>query len=417
MNSETNANADPAIPRDASGQSAVFELLNAELDGGLDSSANADQMFEHVIQFYAGSRCATEMFEAMKMRLRAQLGLPIIAREDEPRLPDELQQQLENGLLKACRDAGTMLIQDGKISDGWMYLRVLDDKNLGRKLLASTEITDENYDEMIQVLLHEGVDLGRGFRAVIDHQGTCNSVTLFDQAIVGRSKQDRQAAAAELLDHFYDELTAMVQADVATRQPNKPAAPNPVAANQNLGQLLSEQDWLLKDGGYHLDTTHLSAVVRNASVLEDPKLLGKARELVQYGRGLHHEFQYPGDEPFVDFYPAYAVFYDVLLGVNVDAGLEIFRRKAERADTDRHGTAAAETYVDLLHRIGRHRDAVYEAIRLVPSDVPSQRLVPRLLQIAEASAEEAVYDRIAKYCQSNDDALGFLAAVYSKKAV
>jgi hypothetical protein len=129
---------------------------------------------------------------------------------------------------------------------------------------------------------------------------------------------------------------------------------------------------------------------------------------------LHHEFQYPGDEPFVDFYPAYAVFYDVLLGVNVDAGLKIFQRKAETVDTDQHGTVAMETYVDLLYRIGRHRDAVYEAIRLVPGDVASQAVVTKLLPIALETGDPEVFDRIAAYCRKSNDVLGFTAAMHAK---
>ena len=31
------------------------------------------------------------------------------------------------------------------------------------------EIDEDNYDEMIQVLLHEGVDVRRGYQAVLDH--------------------------------------------------------------------------------------------------------------------------------------------------------------------------------------------------------------------------------------------------------
>ena len=414
MNLNSNENAGPDEPAGSVNPDLVFEVLQSESGKFNLENRNTDSLFDHAIKFYADSRSAMEMFEAMKMRLRSRLDLPIFAAEDEPRLSEDRQRRLESGLLDACRQAGTMLVQDGKIAEGWMYLRVLDDKDLARELLTSTKITEHNYDEMIQVLLHDGVDVGRGFRAVIEHQGTCNSVTLFDQTIASCSKKDRQAAATELLNHFYDELFVMVRNDVLQREEAVSATQTDRALANSLGELLLSNPWLLKEGGYHLDTTHLSAVVRNASVLESAELLQKARELVQYGRGLHHEFQYPGDEPFVDFYPAYAVFYDVLLGVNVDAGLKIFQRKAETVDTDQHGTVAMETYVDLLYRIGRHRDAVYEAIRLVPGDVASQAVVTKLLPIALETGDPEVFDRIAAYCRKSNDVLGFTAAMHAK---
>ncbi|KAA1259431.1 hypothetical protein LF1_19630 [Rubripirellula obstinata] len=355
------------------------------------------------------------------MRVRHGLSLPLVAGDDDDPIANDVEQQFEAGLLDACREAGIMLIQDGKIGEGWMYLRPLADNELANQLLSKVEITDDNYDEMIHILLHEGVDVRRGYRAVLDHQGTCNSITLFDQAIVGRSKQDRQAAAGELLDHFYSELTSMVRDDVSQRDKDHPELQNqdgswPKLDDQTLGDLVAARKWLLQDGVYHLDTTHLSAVVRNAAVLDDEQAWQKARELVAYGRRLHHEFQYPGDEPFVDFYPAYAAYYDVLLGTHVDAGLNQFKRKAETVDSDQHGTSAIETYVDLLHRIGRHSDAISEAIRLVPDDVPSQQIVPLLLDYASHCQDTDAYQPIADYCKKQNDVLGFTAVMHAMKA-
>lgn len=385
-----------------------------------DSASSIDQMLEHAIEHFRQSRNGMEMFEAMKMRVRARLSLPLVAEEDDAPTPAELEQQLESGLLDACREAGTLLIQDGKFGEGWMYLRPLADNDLANRLLADVEITEDNYDELIHILLHEGVNVRRGYRAVLQQQGTCNSITLFDQAIAGRSKQDRQAAAGELLEHFYNELTSMVRDDVSKRDQDHPEMKNPEGSwpdvgEQTLGEMVAARKWLLQDGGYHLDTTHLSAVVRNAAVLEDNQAWQKTRELVQYGRRLHHEFQYPGEEPFVDFYPAYAAYYDVLLDTNVDAGLKQFMRKAETIDSDQHGTSAIETYVDLLHRIGRHSEAISEAIRLVPDDVPSQRIVPLLLGYATDCQDKEAYQPIAEYCRKHDDVLGFTATLHAMK--
>lgn len=151
-------------------------------------------------------------------------------------------------------------------------------------------------------------------------------------------------------------------------------------------------------------------------VLEDRSQLRRAWELTQYGRRLHQQFQYPGEEPFVDFYPAYSTFYSVLLGDNVESGLKMFQRKAQNTSVSQHGTGAIETYVDLLDRLGRHRAAIDAAIELVPAEVPPQRLVPRLLEIAarvEGSDTGEAYTAIQVYCENRGDLLGYAAALHA----
>ncbi len=372
-----------------------------------NSTAMLDQMVDH----FRCTRGPMELFEAMKMRIRNHVGLPLMAFEDEPVRSEEVERQLELGLLDACRETGTMLIQDGRVGEGWMYLRPTGDTESARKMLQKIEITDENYDEMVQVLLHEGVDVGRGYQAVIDHQGTCNSITLYDQSIVGRSKSDRKAAATCMLNHLHAELLAMVRNDVAQKDGELPARDD-----ETLSQLIEERRWILDGGGYHLDTTHLASTVRMSTVLDDPDLLKKAWELTQYGRRLHHQFQYPGEEPFVDFYPAYGAFYSILLGENVEAGLKLFERKARTVDVATSGTGAIETYVDLLDRIGRHKDAVNASIELVPSDVPTQRIVPMLIEIAQRANDDgdpSAFEPILEYCRRHNAVLGYAAVLHA----
>lgn len=385
--------------------SDIFSELAQKSD---DPAAMLDQMVDH----FRRSRQPMELFEALKMRIRNRLGLSLVSPEHEPSRPEEVERQLESGLLDACRETGQMLMEDGRVGEGWMYLRPTGDTELARQLLSSVEINDDNYDDMIQVLLHEGVDVGRGFQAVIDQQGTCNSITLYEQAIAGRSKEDRQAAAARLLIHLYDELITLVRGDIAQREA-------PAGEDETLAEMVEKRRWILGEGGYHLDTTHLSSTVKIATLLDDPDLLQKAWELTQYGRRLHHQFQYPGEEPFVDFYPAHAAFFSILLGENVDAGLKVFERKAKSVDAVEAGTSAIETYVDLLDRVGRQKDAVEAAIELVPDDLPPQRLVPLLLEIAHRAKEKgdsSAFEPIQQYCQKHNDLLGFAAVLHASKA-
>ncbi len=373
------------------------------------SRAEPTVMLDQMVEYFRQARRPMELFEALKMQIRNRLDLPLVSSENEPPRPEDVERQLEVGLLDACREAGTMLIEDGKVGEGWMYLRPTGDTELAKRLIAEKPITEENYDEMVQVLLHEGIDVARGYQAVLDHQGTCNSITLYEQSLVGRSKSDRIAAASCLLNHLYDELITLVRGDIARREA-------PAGDDETLDEMIEKRRWILEDGGYHLDTTHLSATVRIATLLEDPAQIKKAWELTQYGRKLHHQFQYPGEEPFVDFYPAHSTFFSILLGENVDAGLKMFERKARTVDVAQHGTASIETYVDLLQRVGRPLEAINAAIELVPDELPPQRIVPLLLDIAlkaKAMGEMGGYDSVAEYCKKHDDVLGYAAVLHA----
>ncbi|MEM9365567.1 MAG: hypothetical protein AAGD07_06185 [Planctomycetota bacterium] len=382
-----------------------------------DPSARLSQ----IIAFYRQHKRPVELFEAIKMQTRASLGLPLVADPETPEEPpNELGRKLEEGLLDACRQAGAMLIDMGRISEGWMYLRPTGDMALVRRLLSEVPVTEENQDEMVHVLLHEGVDIARGYQAVLDFQGTCNSITLFDQHIASRSRGDRKAAAGCLLRHFYNELLMLVRDDFRSRAPQHGVAADVIAKDSSsvgLGDLIAKYNWILGEGGYHLDTTHLASTVRFAIHLDTPEDYQLAWELTQYGRRLPEDFQYPGEEPFVDFYPAHATYFAALLGRDPETAVRYFAQKARTVDVMTGGTGAIESYVDLLDRLGRPAEALAAAMALFPNDVPTQRVIADLIRMADAAkrnGDEAIIGKLERFLFERNDLLG-VAAVASLK--
>lgn len=402
--------------------SPVAATRKNDLDPQMLSRLSRDPLvrIDEVIAYYRRERRPVELFEALKMKSRMQFGLPMIAQPGEPISMSsdkdaEIQRGLEAGLLDACRQAGAMLIESGKVGEGWMYLRPLGDPLLARRLLSKVEITDENYDEMVHVLLHEGVDLQRGYEAAIARQGTCNSITLYDSVIAERPRQDRKIAAACLLRHLYLELDTRVREDFLQRA-GKNGVTHELAESDHehlsLGDLIVKYKWILGGGGYHLDTTHLASVVRFAIVLDDPELIEKALELCQYGRRLPADFQYPGTEPFVDFYPTHTAFFSALLGKNGDGASRLFEQKARTVDARLHGTGAVETYIDLLDRTGRPGEALRAALELFPDDVPVGRVLPEMIDMAGraiAAGDTRIAEQLEKFCFDRGDLLGVAA--------
>lgn len=347
-----------------------------------------------------------ELFEALKMKVRHSLSLPLLPVEsNSDELPEATRDKLEEGLVDACRHVGELLIADGKVREGWMYLRPVGDKAAAAKLISAIHPDDDNTEELIEVLLYEGVDTGRGFGLLLERNGTCNSITTFDQIMGQRTRKERQAAASALLTRLYNDLIGNVKADIVRQSGEQPK-------ETTLQGLIADRDWLFQDGAYHIDTTHLASVVRMARVLDDPSQLRMALDLTHYGRHLTQQLQYQGDEPFVDQYPSNALYYQALLGENVDEALAFFESKARLLDPQFNGTAGIETYLELLSRIGRHKQALDAAIELMPANTPSVAYAPLLMDLCSKAGD---YQKLLDFCRSRGDELGFAAALVSRE--
>ena len=340
------------------------------------------------------------------MRSRIVEGLPPLPVEGDD--PDEpTQQRLEAGMIDACREVGTMLVRDGNIAQGWMYLRPVGDTAAAREAMADVEVTDDNAEDMIGVLLHEGVDVARGYRAMLERNGTCNAITIYEQSVRRRGRADRIAAAGILLEHLHDELRNAVAADVRRRG-------GQAGDDASLNELLDANPELMKSGGYHMDTTHIASVVGISRVLEERRHLETARSLCRYGRSLDASFQYPGEEPFRDFYPSHHAYFSTLLGDDVDAGLRYFRDRARSVDPEVAGPGAIETYVELLDRVGRHAESVRATVEMTPAGVPAGPVVATMLPVvrrAEVAGQEGAPEMLAEFCRSRGDSIGYAAVM------
>lgn len=374
-----------------------FDELQSELSRG-----GADAVLARAAEALKGQKKFHELFEARKMQVRRKLGLPLAASEAASDALGETQrQQLEEGLIAACREVGALLLGEGQVREGWMYLRPVGDRAEAAKLLELVQPHEDNIEELIEVLLHEGVDVGRGFGLALENYGTCSSITTYDQAIARRPRAEQAPAAALLLRRVHEDLLTSVKSDIARQEGAQPQ-------ETTLRELVADRDWLFQENSYHLDTTHLASTVRISRVLTAPEDLRLALDLTEYGRRLSAQFQYQGDEPFADIYPSHALYFQALLGENIDEATAYFQQKAEMLDPQYHGLAAIEVYVDLLARVGRYQEAIDAAIRLSPSGVQPAGFAPSLLELAEKAGD---YEKVLAYCRDRGDLLGYVAGL------
>ena len=357
-----------------------------------------------------------ELFEARKMLHRVELGLPPVqvdpigahgkksgAIQQDPQVQDELDKRL----LDACREVGGGLMRSGRLQEGWMYLRAVGDDAFASEAMAAVEPTQDNLDLLLNLYVHEGVDIGRGTELCLKMRGTCNTITMLDSIVAMRGRSDQQAAVEALVKHVHQELLANLIADVTRRMPQVQAP-----EDRSIVAWLGLVPGLLRDGTYHLDTTHLASTVRFARVLDDPSTLRLAADLAEYGRQLHAQYQYSSEEPFADLYPMSLAWFRALLGEHVDAALRVFRQKAESIDLEEHGTIGIETYADLLARIGRPDEATKYLIRTMPDGMRPFGVAPSLIELSSASGE---FQPMKDHAKQRGDLIGFAAALLQSK--
>ena len=346
-----------------------------------------------------------ELFEALKIKVRHQLGLPLHYSGLGDDLTDTQREALENGLLEACRDVGMALLQEGKIREAWMYLRPIMDREGLIKQLDQIPVNDENREEMIELTLQEGLDVSRGFSMVLEHYGTCNAITTFQSFAHGKPRAEIQGPAGLLVRHVYEELKQSVRGHIEREESTTPQ-------DLSLSALIAGRDWLFGEYSYHVDASHLSSTMQAARCLDDPSALRLALEMSEYGSRLHPQFQYPGEEPFSDTYPSHRHYFRALLGEDQDEALSFFEEKARTLDAYEQGTGAIETYLDLLARVGRFDQAIQGTIELIPPNVHTTGLAPELIELARRAEN---YDPVLDHYRSTGNLLAFATSLMQSK--
>ena len=253
--------------------SQIFEQLSNEFAaGGIGAALSIAEK-----ELRDGKRYH-ELFEVLKMQSREQLGLPLLHQEGQ-QTSEEHQRALEDGLISACRDVGFALLDDGQIQDSWVYLRHLNDNDAVLEKVHKLDVNDENLEQIVGLLLYEGLDSAAGYKLVLENYGTCNAITTMQQTMYGRPKEQRQAAGRLLVAHLHNELLENVKAHVEREEGKTPD-------DERLVPIMENRDFLFADGAYHIDTSHLSSTMQIASELSDNASLELALDLARYGEHL-----------------------------------------------------------------------------------------------------------------------------------
>lgn len=374
----------------------AYERLESEMDKRGVESALA-LLFEELLQ----QKRYHELFDVRLMQARHRLGLPLILTQRLEDLEDPLRTQLEEAYLGACREIGDLLLADDRVGEAWRYYRIVGDKSPVAAALERIEPDETNLDQLLEIALSEGVSPELGFRLVLDNYGICNAITMFEQQLGQQPPVALKRIVTMLVDFLHRDLTTNVRADIARGSGESPE-------DKSLPELVAEHPEIFENDNYHIDTSHLSAVVRFARLSTDAEVLRKVLDLTAYGRHLSKPYQYAGEEPFADSYPSHALFFAAQLGQDVDEAVGYFKKKAEVLPAEEYGSGPAEVLVTLLARLGRYREAIDTWAELIPPGAPTSGFAPSLLEMARESGE---FQLLVELCRKRDDLLGFAAGL------
>ncbi len=342
-----------------------------------------------------------ELFDVRLMQARLKLGLPVGDATPLDDLAEPVRTAMEDAYLEACREVGHLLLSAGRLRESWMYLRPVGDKEPVARKLEELAANSDDTQAVLELALHEGLHPRLGFELVLKQYGLCNAISMYDGAMHARAPAERKAVARLLVDTITADLTRSIQAAIERKEGACPSG-------STISQLVSDRPWLFENDDYHVDTSHLGAIVRFALVFEDREDLEKAWNLTEYGRRLSPHYQYPGSEPFAETYAAHGLFYAASLGRQVEEALEYFGQRAQSLADTESAAAAADAYVALLVRVGRLRDAFDAASRLMPPGQRGLGLAPSLLVLAQKAA---ALDCLVELTRDRGDVVGYVTAL------
>jgi hypothetical protein len=382
--------------------SSATERLQEELAAG--PSAVVDRL----VTLLRDEKSYHRLFDALLLREKLALGAPLTRPTAFDDVPSERRDDFEKAYVVAAREVADLLLAEGKLSQAWVYFHAIRELTPLRealdKIVPSRE-ADDRSEELIEVALFKGVHPLKGVETMLKTHGTCSTITALDQQFAQLKSEDRSACAAAMVRQLHGDLMHNVSNEVKQRMPFASPA-------TSLRELVAGRDWLFADSNYHIDVSHLNATVRFARALSaDQPELKLARDLAEYGACLASQFQYAGEPPFEEFYPAHQHYFRFLLNEERPLAEAYFRQKLEQEPDAQDQTLIAYVLVDLLVRADRFDEAIPLAEQhLVDADGDFAAAFAELCEKAQR------FDALKRSAERRGDLVTFTAALLSQPA-
>jgi hypothetical protein len=348
------------------------------------------------------------LLDALLLKARHDLGLPLIQIGPLGELPEPLRSRYEDRYIEAIRSVGHRLLSAGDLLGAWPYFRAIAEKEPIAQALEAYQPAegDERIGAVVDVAFNQGANPRRGFELILEHYGVCSALSSFEH--LPPDEAIRTACADQLVRTLHEHLTANLRGDIARH--GQPLPPE----GTSIPTLIAGRDWLFFDDAYHIDLSHLAATVRLAPMLSDPATIALAVELTDYGRRLSDRYRSEGEPPFERLYEDHAVYLRALLGQEVEAAIAHFRGKLPAARAvgdgplDPSASLPAQMLVRLLVRLDRLEEAIDVAAAHLTHLPESALIGPSLAQLCQRAGRP---DRLARAARAHGDLVHYTAAI------
>ncbi len=380
-------------------------MLNSilpELDRIL-ASENRTASLDFLIEQFRASKRFELLFEALLMKSRLALGVPLVQTEASVNFSGEKRAAYDQAMVDAAGEVGGLFLADGKIDRAWPYFRAIGDVTpIASAIDAIPKDADlgDQLDSVIAIAFQESVHPVKGLELILERHGMCRAVTSFGMYPV---EKDRGACIAMLVRGIHDEVVRRMTYAIESQEGKKPEA-------ASLPDLWAGRDWLFGDYDYYVDTSHLTSILPYSIEVTDGETLLLCHQLCEYGKRLSSNFQYKGQPPFENLFEGYGHYVQALRGVDVDEQLAYFEQIVAETDFEEAGPAPAHMLINLLVRLGRYDRALEISLAHLQNDQFSGTACPSALQLCYLSGN---YERLKELARDRGDLLSYTAASLS----
>jgi len=379
----------------------LYDDLKRTLENDGPSAA-----IERLCSALRDSKDYSNLFYALLMKKRHELGVSPIPTGPAQELPAEVHEAYEEAIRDAGRLVGELYLKQNNIAHAWAFYRMLGETGPVRDALETVNPGDgEDCQQLVDIAFHQGVHPKKGFDLLLARFGICSAITMLGGQEFPHGADLRDYCIKRLVRALHEELCARLRAEIARQEGKEPDA-------RSVPALLAGRDWLFQDDFYHIDISHLGAVVQMSVHLAPGEELDLARELCAYGQRLSPRFQYASDPPFENQYGDYGTYLAILAGEDVDGGLALFRAKAEQADPETVGTYPAEVLVNLLLRLNRPGEALQVARRYLARVDDRRFSCPSIVELCQRTGD---YATLAEVAREQDNPVHFVAGLVAAK--
>jgi hypothetical protein len=378
-----------------------FERLRGVLERSGEQEA-----IETLIAEMRAAEDYTNLFYALLLRKRWELGVSPFPTGSSTELPPETHEEYEQAIRQAGREVGQALLQRRQFRQAWAFYQMLEEPEPIRAALeAYTPAEDEDIGQLIEVAWHHRVLPRKGFDWVLERHGVCSAITLVGSTDFREDTALRDYCIGRLVRTVYEQLWERLRADIRERGWGE------VTDEVRIATLMQRFPDLTADESYHIDVSHLSSVVQMSLHLPAGEENRLAQELCHYGRRLSPVLQGRHESPFEEGYEDYLAYLEAVGGQNVEQHQARFRAKAERAAAE-GSTYAAQVYVNLLLRLGRQAEALAAAQQFLLREDERNLICPGVYELARRHGD---YTAIAQAAAARGDPVAFLAALLSAR--